>query len=88
MKVLDKRLFLARTILKTLKAENVRYTTLLKTTIRTIGTPRSFHSMMKWLIKYGYITHPEKGVYEITKQGQDLLKSLPNFDTYYRRKKK
>ena len=76
-KVFERRLRLARVVLSKLEPEPMRWTNLLKATLRDCGTPRTYEGVVKWLKNNGYIERPSRGLYKITQKGKDFLKSLP-----------
>jgi predicted transcriptional regulator len=73
---LDEKLRAAKIVLEKLKYGPTRWTPLVKTVINESPSPWKAQTILEWLLKHGYIERPERGVYNITEKGRNLLKSL------------
>ena len=73
---LDKKLKAAKIVLKNLSGGPMRWTPLVKATLRGSPTPWKFQTIMSWLLVQGYIERNGRGVYGITDKGRAFLKSL------------
>lgn len=78
MSLLEEKILLAKTVLSLLKKEggSMRWTPLLKSTLRQGGTPHTFQSIMSFLMKEGYVERANRGVYTITVKGTSFLELL------------
>lgn len=77
----NKRLELAKVILKALENGPVRRVNLLKHVILACGSPARFRTVFDWLKQKGYIRKSGPGhfdPYEITSHGLRFLKGLKN----------
>lgn len=76
-KILERRLHLGRIILeKLIEKKEMRWTSLMKATMKHCGTPHTYGTIMEWLLKNEYIERPKRGLYRITDKGKELLKSI------------
>ena len=73
---LDEKLKAVRIVLENLSGGPVRWTPLMKATLRGSPTPWKFQTILKWLLVQGYIERVGRGVYRITDKGRALLGSL------------
>ncbi|MFW6109787.1 MAG: winged helix-turn-helix domain-containing protein [archaeon] len=78
MKHLGKRIETAKQILIILQEEPTRWTPIIMATIQNF-TPWMVYSTLKWLEKRGYIVKPERGLYQITEKGKNLLNAITSF---------
>ena len=78
-KSLEKRLELARLILRKLEQQPLRWTPLLKATIQVSGSPPRLYYILKYLEKNAFIQHvtiDKKPHWTVTEKGKELLKAL------------
>ena len=73
---LNKQLKVAGIVLKLLNKEDMRWTSLTKAVLVESPTPWKVQSILRWLLKQGYVERPERGLYRITKKGIEFLKTL------------
>jgi predicted transcriptional regulator len=64
VKRLDEKLRIARIMLEKLSEGPIRW------------TPLKAQVIIKWLLSNGYISRPERGVYQITEKGYKFLKAI------------
>ena len=76
MKRLDEKLRIARITLETLEEGPMRWTPLMKVVVKESPSPWKAQVILKWQLTNGYISRPERGVYQITNNGISLLKSI------------
>ncbi|HUS78065.1 MAG TPA: hypothetical protein VM050_05330 [Patescibacteria group bacterium] len=76
MKRLDEKLRIARIILEKLSEDPMRWTPLLKMVVKESPSPWKAQVIIKWLFSNGYISRPERGVYQITEKGRKLLEAM------------
>ena len=73
---LDEKLRAAKIVLEKLRYGPARWTPLVKTVVRESPSPWKAQKILEWLLKHGYIERLDRGVYNITEKGRNLLKSL------------
>ena len=73
---LDEKLRAARIVLEKLMYGSIRWTPLVKTVINESPSPWKAQTILQWLLEHDYIERSERGVYNITEKGRNLLKSL------------
>ena len=73
---LDEKLRAAKIVLEKLKYGPVRWTPLVKTVVRESPSPWKAQKILEWLLKHDYIERPERGTYNITEKGRNLLNSI------------
>jgi predicted transcriptional regulator len=76
MKRLDEKLRIARVMLEKLRESPMRWTPLMKTVVKESPSPWKAQVIIKWLFSNGYISRPERGVYQITEKGRNFLKVI------------
>ncbi len=76
MKRLDEKLRIARMMLERLSEGPMRWTPLLKMVVKESPSPWKAQVIIKWLLSNGYISRPERGVYQITENGRELLRAI------------
>jgi len=76
VKRLDEKLRIARIILEKLSEDPMRWTPLLKMVVKESPSPWKAQVIIKWLFSNGYISRPERGVYQITEKGRKLLEAM------------
>ena len=76
MKRLDEKLRIARIMLEKLREGPMRWTPLMKIVVKESPLPWKAQVIIKWLLSNGYISCPERGVYEITEKGYKFLKAM------------
>ena len=76
MKRLDEKLRIARIMLEKLEEGPMRWTPLMKAVVKESPSPWKAQVIIEWLLSNGYISRPERGIYEITKKGTSFLRSL------------
>ena len=76
MKRLDEKLRIARIMLEKLSEGPMRWTPLLKMVVKESPSPWKVQVIIKWLLFNGYISRPERGVYQITEKGNKFLKAM------------
>ena len=78
-KSLEKRMELAKLILRKLEQQPLRWTPLLKATIHFSGSPPRLYYILKYLERNGFVKHEiinKKPHWIITEKGKELLKAL------------
>jgi len=75
-KRLNDKLRVARIVLEKLKNGPMRWTALTKAVLLESPTPWKVRSVLKWLLKHGYVDRPERGLYCITDKGLQFLETL------------
>ena len=78
-KSLEKRMELARLILRKLEQQPLRWTPLLKATIQVSGSPPRLYYILKYLEKNGFVQHVtvnKKPHWTVTEKGKELLRVL------------
>jgi len=73
---LDEKLKAARIVLENLSGGPMRWTPLVKATLRGSSTPWKFQTITSLLLVQGYVERNGRGVYGITDKGRAFLKSL------------
>ena len=76
MKRLDEKLKIARIMLEMLSEGSMRWTPLLKMVVKESPSPWKAQVIIKWLLSNGYISRPERGVYQITEKGYKFLNAM------------
>ena len=76
MKRLDEKLRIARITLEKLCEGHLRWTPLLKMVVKESPSPWKAQVIIKWLLSNGYISRPERGVYQITEKGHKFLEAM------------
>jgi predicted transcriptional regulator len=76
VKRLDEKLRIARMMLERLSEGPMRWTPLLKMVVKESPSPWKAQVIIKWLLSNGYISRPERGVYQITENGRELLRAI------------
>jgi predicted transcriptional regulator len=76
VKRLDEKLRIARMMLERLSEGPMRWTPLMKMVVKESPSPWKAQVIIKWLLSNGYISRPERGVYQITKKGCKFLKGM------------
>jgi predicted transcriptional regulator len=73
---LNKQLKVASIVLKLLREEDIRWTSLTKAVLKESPTPWKVQSILRWLLDHGYLERPERGLYRITEKGLEFLRTL------------
>jgi predicted transcriptional regulator len=76
VKRLDEKLRIARIMLEKLSEGPIRWTPLMKMVVKESPSPWKAQVIIKWLLSNGYISRPERGVYQITEKGYKFLKAI------------
>ena len=76
MKRLDEKLRIAGIMLEKLIEGPMRWTQLMKMVVKESPSPWKAQVIIKWLLSNGYISRPERGVYQITEKGLKLLSAM------------
>ena len=76
MKRLNEKLRIAGIMLEKLEEGLIRWTPLMKAVVKESSSPWKAQVIIKWLLTNGYISRPERGVYQITENGRELLRAL------------
>jgi predicted transcriptional regulator len=76
VKRLDEKLRIARIILEKLSEGFMRWTPLMKMVVKESPSPWKAQVIIKWLLLNGYISRPERGVYQITEKGYKFLNAM------------
>lgn len=73
---LDEQIQLVKVMLSKMAGKEVHWTEFMKLTLQECGTPATFHRLLSFMLRQGYIVRKERGVYEITEKGRNLMKAL------------
>ena len=76
MKRLDEKLRIAKIILEKLRDGSMRWTPLMKVVVKESPSQWKAQVILKWLLEKGYVIRQERGVYQITENGRELLKTI------------
>lgn len=76
MKRLDEKLRIAKIILEKLSEGPMRWTPLMKVVVKESPSQWKAQVILKWLLEKGYVIRQERGVYQITENGRELLKNI------------
>jgi predicted transcriptional regulator len=76
VKRLDEKLRIAKIILEKLSEGPMRWTPLMKVVVKESPSQWKAQVILKWLLEKGYVIRQERGVYQITENGRELLKNI------------
>ena len=76
MKRLDEKLRIAKIILEKLSEGPMRWTPLMKVVVKESPSQWKAQVILKWLLEKEYVIRQERGVYQITENGRELLKTI------------
>ena len=76
MKRLDEKLRIAKIMLEKLSEGPMRWTPLMKVVVKESPSQWKAQVILKWLMEKRYVVRQERGVYQITEKGRELLKNI------------
>jgi len=74
--ILDEKLRAARIILGKLEEGQMRWTYLVKAVVKESPSPWKAQTIIEWLLENKHIERPERGLYQITEKGRQLLTTV------------